>query len=53
VKKIQEPLGLVLVGGYKNWPNMVLTKYQTTITFVLAVRIRHIVYGFEVEKCDL
>jgi len=49
IQKVAESLGLVLVAR-QNQPNLVLPKLQTAITFNLAVKIGHIVYGFGVEK---
>jgi len=49
-QKVAESLGLVLVPRHQNWPNLVLAKLQTAITFGLAVRIGHIVYGFAVQN---
>jgi len=50
IRKVAESLGLVLVARHVNRPNLVLAKLQTAITFGLAVRTGHIVYGFGVEK---
>jgi len=50
LRKIAESLGFVLVAQYKNRPNMVLAKHEVAITFALAIRTGHIVYGFGVEK---
>jgi len=50
IQKVVESLGLVLVAGHQNQPNLVLPKLQKAIIFRLAVRIGHIVYGFVVEK---
>jgi len=50
LKIIPESLGLVLVTGYKNRPNLILDKFQTAIIFSHVVKIRHILYGFGAEK---
>jgi len=41
---------LVLVAGYKNWPNLILAKLQIAITFAMVVRTEDILYDFGVEK---
>jgi len=50
IQKVVESFSLVLVARHQNQPNMVLPKLQTAITFGLAVRIGHIVYGFGVAN---
>ena len=50
LRKVEESLGLILVARHLNRQNLVLAKLQTAITFALAVRIEHIIYGFGVEK---
>jgi len=50
LKKIPQSLGLLLVAGYKNWSNPVLAKLRTVITFVMPVRIGHILNGYGIEK---
>jgi len=50
IQKVAESLGLVPDTRHQNWPNLVLAKLQTAITFGLASRIGHIVYRFGVEN---